>query len=125
MCVSQDCRHCCSSDGFGLGLVAVGLIGAAWVVSAYGAAIVDAIQRVVAIAAVIFTVGLLGYTLGTVVARYDLLNRVIAKIRAAIVRRRLRRCLSKAYELGPASLSLALPASQLVEISPAWPQEQR
>ncbi len=124
MCVSQDCRCCCSDGGLGLGLVAAGLIGAAWVVGSYGAAIVDAIQRVMAIAAVTFAVGFFGYTLGALVARYDLLRRARAKIRAAIVRCRLRRCMAEAYELGPASPPLALPASQLVEISPARPKEQ-
>jgi hypothetical protein len=87
------------------------------VVVAYWDAIVAALVRLAIIAAVVIAVPLVGLALGAVIVRYDLVRRTLTWVRAAIVRRRLRRRLAKAYQLDPAATPLALRASQLVEIS--------
>jgi hypothetical protein len=126
MCVKPSC--CCSvpSSGGGLGpfgtLMAV-VAGAYCLVVAYWDAIVAALVRMAIIAAVVIAVPLVSFAIGAIIVRYDLLRRAIASVRAVIVRRRLRRYLSKAYELGPPRSPLALPASQVMEIVPARSQE--
>jgi hypothetical protein len=119
MCVKPSCCCSVSSGGGGLGpfgtLLAV-VAGAYCLVVAYWDAIVAALIRLAIIAAVVIAVPLVGLAIGAIVVRYDLARRAIASVRAMVVRRRLRRRLAKAYELGPVSPPLALPASQPLEI---------
>jgi hypothetical protein len=118
MCMTYDRGRCGiarPSDDFGWfvrnSLLAGTIGGVVYLAATNSAAIVEALQRAALWASVALVSPLVGYLIGTLTARFDLLNRARAAAQAAIVRRRLRRLLkAEVPALGPAR-PLALPAA--------------